>query len=47
MMGVWPHVLVTHQTQEDTEELHHVSVGHRVQPPYQGVEDGDEGGDHH
>ena len=37
----------TYQADKDTEELHDVSVGHRVQPPHQGVEDRNERWDNH
>lgn len=37
----------TYQTNEDTEKLDHISVGHRVQSSNQGVKYSDEGGDDH
>lgn len=37
----------THQAHKDAEELNHIRVRHRVESSHQGVEDGDEGWDHH
>ena len=34
----------THQTNEDAEKLHHVGVGHRVEPSHQSVENCNESG---
>lgn len=35
----------THQTDEDTDELNDIGVGHSVEAAEEGVEDGDAGGE--
>lgn len=37
----------TYQSNKNTEELHDVSVGHRVKSSNQGVKDGNKRRDHH
>lgn len=40
-------LIVTYQAHKDAEKLHNVSVRHWVEPTNEGVEDGNQGWDHH